>query len=48
MAGFAHETVLHLHAVGDAAAFADDGVLADDTRADVHVGGGRAQNGAVA
>ena len=36
LTGLAHEAVLHLHGVVDTAAVTDDGVLADDTRADIH------------
>ena len=43
----ANEAVLHLHAVGDAAAVADDGVLADDSRANIHRGVSRRHDGTV-
>ena len=36
LASLAHEAVLHLHRVGDAATVRDDAVLADNTCADVY------------
>ena len=36
LASLTHETVLHLHAVGDATPARDDAVLADNTRSDVY------------
>ena len=47
-AGLAHKAVLHLHRIDDARSMADDGILADHTRSDIHIGLGRAQDGAVA